>query len=310
MPMPPASQSSAPRARPAVGGAGGAGGGKKERWLVHHYCQGTGLADNLRLLCGDIEFEVIDQHCTEDYRQEVLARMDGFDCIVVEPTIARQFGTADKDRLIVVPTFAFGGYHPDCCLLRREDQRQFAGPTGSSQSMIALAAFQCGLSEGDAVALYRREVFEACGYLDQWAASREALLSSFARHGFDLQREFVRWSRRGPFMHSIIHPRIECLRDVAAKILARAGKRVLAGDFLPPDSLAYREVMPVYPEIAHRLGIAGSYLFKRGNDQRVFDLAQYVQRSFAGFRKVAEVDVLPAYRPMVSRVKTAIEGFA
>lgn len=281
----------------------------EQRWLVHHYCQGTGLSDNLRLLCQDISVEVIDQHSDEEHRKEVLARMADFDRIVVEPVIARQFEDARQSRLTVVPTLAFRGYHPDFFLLRREEGRQFAGPTGSSQSMIAYCAYIAGRTERDAVGLYREEVYSACGYLDQWSTSREELLSTFRRHGLDLGHDFVRWSRRGPFMHSIIHPRIDCLRDVARKILESAGLPALPVGFLPPDSLAYREVLPVYPEIARRVGIAGSYLFKGGRDQRVFDLHEYVEASFAGFRRVPDIHVHPAYVSLLENVKTAIEGF-
>lgn len=281
----------------------------RQRWLVHHYCQGAGLASCLRLLCGEVEVEVIDQYSSEDHRAAVLDQIAGFDRIIVEPTIARKFGAADQPRLLVVPTLAFRGYHPDFFLLRRGDGRQFAGPTGSSQSMIAYAAFHAGLSERHAVALYREDVYAACGYLDQWSASREQLLSAFRHHGLELGREFVRWSRRGPFMHSIIHPRIGCLRDVALKLVERAGLPACPAEFLPPDELAYREVLPVYPEIARRVGIGGSYLFKRGDDQRIYSLEEYVERSYAGFRNARDAKVLGAYVPVLEKVRTAVEEF-
>ena len=300
----PAAGSSAP---PADGRPGG---GARQHWLVHHYCQGTGLADNLRLLCGDISLEVIDQHSPAWLRDKVVERIDEFDRVIVEPTIARRFEQRLQDRLIVVPTFAFRGYHPDFFLLRRETGRQFAGPTGSSQSMIAYCAFNAGRTEAETVALYREEVYAASGYLDQWSDSREALLATFRHHGLELGRDFVGWSRRGPFMHSIIHPRIACLRDVARKILEREGLPVFAAEFLPPDILASREVLPVYPEIARVVGIAGSYLFKRGDNQRIYDLEEYVALSFAGFRTAPGATVLPAYAPVLEKVKSAIERFS
>ena len=277
---------------------------------MHHYCQGQGLAACLRLLSKDISVEFLDQHCAEPRREEILARIDAFDHVVAEPTIATELAeTIGEDRLTPLPTLSFRGYHPDFFVLLDEG-RPFPGPIGSSQSLLAYAAFSAGLAPGEAVSLFRGEVYEACGYHDQWEASREALLSSFGSRGFDLRRDFVGWSRRGPFMHSIIHPQVACLRDVARHLLERAGMRVLPSTFLPPDLLANGEVLPVYPEIAMRLGIAGDLLFKRGNDQRIFGLSRFVERSYAVFRRGAALKGHRAYAHSLERVRSAVEAFA
>ena len=92
--------------------------------------------------------------------------------------------------------------------------------------------------------------------------------------------------------------------------LEREGLPVFAAEFLPPDILASREVLPVYPEIARVVGIAGSYLFKRGDNQRIYDLEEYVALSFAGFRTAPGATVLPAYAPVLEKVKSAIERFS
>jgi len=285
-------------------------GPRKQAWLVHHYCQGEGLADCMRLLCADIEVECVDQHSSERHRESVLGRIASFDRIVAEPSIARQLvSKLPSDRVTIVPTLAFRGYHPDCFVLRHGGVA-YPGPTGSSQSLIAFCAFRAGLSAHEALALYRREVYEACGYLDQWEESREETLASFAAHGFDLRRAFVAWSRRGPFMHSIIHPRIGCLHDVARAILEREGMELLPTHVLPPDRLASHEVVPVYPEIAIRLGIPGGLLFKRSGNQGFLDLPTYVRRAFNRFEKAPGAAPHGAYVPLVERVQGAIGAFA
>lgn len=288
---------------------GGAAAGKSQ-WLVHHYCQGEGLAGCIQLLCRDVSVEFIDQHRTSQEREDVLARIGTFDRIVVEPSIARELAEAvDPNRLIVVPTLAFRGYHPDFFVLRR-DGVAVPGPTGSSQSLLAFCAFTAGMPVEAAVALHRQEVYAACGYFDEWTESRELLLASFSRHGLDLGAEFIAWSRRGPFMYSIIHPHIACMHDIARQVLVQAGMRLLPASFLPPDRLARHEVVPVYPAIATRLGIAGGTLFKRGHDQRILDLPEYVARSYAIFRSAPDARPHGAYVPVVERVQAALEAFA
>jgi hypothetical protein len=281
---------------------------KRESWLVHHFCQGQGLANSLRMLCRNIDVELVDQFSTAAHRDKVRARLDSFDRVIVEPSVLRRdpvMAGIDPSRLVQLPTLAFHGYHPDLTLLWSEG-KALSGPNGSAHSMIAYLAFETGIDERGAVALFREDVFDACGYFRQWEPGRARLLADFREYGFDLSAAFVEWSRRGPFMHSIIHPHVECLRDVAKLILARLGMEVLDTQMLPVDNLAAGEGSPVYPEIAVRLGIRGSYLFKLGKSYQVVELPQYVALAYDHYRDMPAATAHPGH---VERLEQARKGF-
>lgn len=285
---------------------------KRESWLVHHYCQGLGLANCLRMLCRGIEVEVVDQFSTPQHRDKVSARIESFDRVIAEPSIARRdpiMARVDPGRMLQLPTLRFSGYHPDLVLLWHAG-KPLDSPTGNSHSMIAYCAFSKGIDERAVPSLFREEVFDACGYFDQWERSRALLLESFSEHGFDVSGVLVEWSRRGPFMHSIIHPYIACLRDIARMILDRVGMDVVDTRMLPVDNLAMSEGLPVYPEIALRLGIQGNYLFKLGNRYEVVDLQEYVGLAYKHYRRMPEAVAHPGYVDRFEQARNAIAEMA
>jgi hypothetical protein len=101
-------------------------------------------------------------------------------------------------------------------------------------------------------------------------------------------------------MHAHNHPRLRVLLDVAKALLERLGENTLpveALDYLQ-DTFAVSATWPVYPEIAERLGIRGSYLFKPASvgpvdvrGLRLLDLEQFVNASFEAFRQVGRKDL-------------------
>src|SRR5690606_28431714 len=93
------------------------------------------------------------------------------------------------------------------------------GPLDAYHSLIVIAAYRRGLSQQDAISLFRGDVFERCGYMDYWQPQRDRLISSFAQHGLNIEHEVRRWGRQQAFMHTIDHPKIHCLYDVARVIM-------------------------------------------------------------------------------------------
>jgi len=259
--------------------------GVRQRWLLLYNCQVLGLANSLNLLSDEIEVEARDPHAFRREADAIGARLSSFDRVLAAPQLARD-APIDLDRhgtLWQLPTLSFSAYHPDICYLQH-DGKALKGPLGDYHSLIAWAAFRSGLDVAATLALYREDVYAQLGYFDRWDAARDAMLGTFAQHGFDLAPHFVQWTRGEAFMYSINHPRIACVRDVARCVLARAGIEAVYDDALPQDNLANGPIFPVYPEIGARLGVQGSLLFKLGGAYRFLRLADYVEASFRLYR--------------------------
>jgi hypothetical protein len=192
---------------------------------------------------------------------------------------------------IVYPTLLFGGYHPDSIFVYDRSKRDAFvwGPIGQHHSAIALFAYRTGLSAEAALRLYEPEVFEMLGYFDLWSAAGVQLLENAKSHALDLQADFLRWTRRGCFMYTINHPKPHVFFDIARHLLDAAGIATEPVDFdtYAIDDLARDVVFPVYPAIADRFGISGSYIFKAAqhspgglNLGSFYDLPGFLRQSY------------------------------
>lgn len=198
--------------------------------------------------------------------------------------------------------------HPDLCYLAAEG-RLSTGPLGHYHSALAYSAYRSGVSVDGAVELFSLENFEALGYLNSWDEERDRFLQSFTHFGMDLSDAFVRWTRSGPFMYTINHPKMNCLRDVARLLLLRAGLQLVESDLLPYDNLANGPVFPVYPELGEKLGVRGFYAFKSGGAFRAKLLKQFVAESYAVYRDASEeVPSMAPFFPLLDRVAAFIRG--
>lgn len=264
-----------------------------------------GLASCLELLCNSICVEWYDPSSYPKHAASILSNLDKYDRIIVCPAVEIQqkidFGT--RDNIWRLPAPLFSSYHPDLCYLSAEGDLA-RGPLGHYHSAIAYAAFVCGLQEQDTLALYCENTYAKLGYFDRWVHDRNAYLDAFKTFGFDISSKFVEWSRTGPFMYTINHPKMSCLRDVAIVALARANLEINNTQILPHDNLANGPIFPVYPEIGARLGVWGSYLFKPGGTYQVKKLDQFVAESFQVYR--SSVDTKPSMVEFLPMIENAI----
>lgn len=283
--------------------------GMRQPWLLLYNCQVMGLGNSLNLLCDDIDVEYYDPASFRKQAKAILHRMQSYDRILVAPQLEHELGEewAGNAKVWRVPTISFNAYHPDICYLL-ESGSALKGPLGDYHSLIAYAAFVCGLSEARALGLYRESIYDSLGYFQRWDQARTALLENFAGHGFDISARFIDWSRRGPFMYSFNHPRVHCVRDVAETILARAGLGATYRDALPHDNLANGPIFPVYPEIAARLGVEGSHLFKLGGKYQFIQLDEFVSESFRIYRDKPRVGIRPEFARMLDKAVDTIRA--
>lgn len=270
--------------------------GMRQPWLLLYNCQVMGLGNSLNLLSDEIDVEFHDPGSFRKQAKAILHRLQSYDRVLVAPQLEHQLGEewVGHAKVWRVPTISFNAYHPDICYLL-DSGSSLKGPLGDYHSLIAYAAFACGLTEARALALYRESIYGSLGYFERWDHARKALLDTFTDHGFDIAAKFVDWSRNGPFMYSFNHPRVHCVRDIAVAILARAGLAPVYWDALPQDNLANGPIFPVYPEIAARLGVGGSYLFKMGGKYQFIGLEEFVSESYRIYRDHPRIGIRPEF---------------
>jgi hypothetical protein len=192
-----------------------------------------------------------------------------------------------------LPTVVFAGFHPDFIYVHKanDSTRNVLGPMGPYHSAIAIFAFRSGLSEPQALTLFDAAIYQRLGYFQVWDEASKHLLAQSKAAGIDLAQDFVRWTRRGCFMHTMNHPKAHVLFDVARAALARAGIKTPELDFdeFAFDPLAREFVLPLYPPLGERLGLRGSTLFRQaqpGRGGRVLSLADFVAESYRSYRRL------------------------
>jgi hypothetical protein len=226
----------------------------------------------------------------DNQTEEALSKLKGAD-LVFSNMNAPEFpmtGEASVSRNVVLyPSVSFTGFHPDCCVLPN------ISPLGPYHSMIAVAGFTLGLSLDDTLKLYRDDVFERLNYYSEFEAAKSFYLNHVKSFDFDLTVDFDCWIAQGAFMHTVNHPKVFALTDLAfhlakkSDLTNRYAKRVEALQ----DWLSGHPIFAVYPEIASRIGVETQPLFKRSgfNSQSVMSLRTFVELSLKLYQGVAQM---------------------
>lgn len=260
------------------------------KWLVVSNCQTFGLANSLQSLNPGLDVEVLSIWEFQRDLADVLPRLSAYDTVVASREVAGLEG-ADLEaarNLIVVPQLTFGGYHPDVTAAFDEDGNQLKGPLSDYHSLLAVAAFNKGLSVKDTASLFTARTYEAAGYFDAWDHEKQVCIENMALAGLDIRQEFPRWGRGTPFMYSPNHPRIGCMFSIAKLVLKGRGLSASAPEFLPEDNLISGPIYPVFPEIAEARGALGSMRFKPAGSYKTLDLKSFLEASFETYRAMAE----------------------
>jgi hypothetical protein len=269
-----------------------------QKWLLIFNCQTLGLANCLRLYRPGLTIDSYDPSQVAANRATIVAQLDSYDRIIVEPQIRPRIDDMLPELAGVdvwaVPYVVFGGYQPDFCLLNANGK-----PSQKCHSALAYAAFQVGFDEAATVKLFHDRTYEALGYYERWDAEKVAITKRFTEFGFDIERLMVRWSRSGPFMYVPNHPKVACIADMARMLLTNAGLKPIDCGVLPHDNLANGPIFPVYPEIGARLGVKGSYWFNFGG-YRMLDLEQFIAECFAEYR-TASIELNKSFFPVVRK---------
>ncbi|MCZ3379306.1 MULTISPECIES: WcbI family polysaccharide biosynthesis putative acetyltransferase [Rhizobium] len=278
-----------------------------ETWLLVSNCQTFGLANSLKLLGPRFHIDAVDIWAFRKNIGKYKEKLSQYFRVIIHPQFRdMDFDFGSAQNLDFIPSINFDAYHPDICYAFSDGPLE--GPMGSYHSMIVLASYEAGLSVEATRKLFRRDIFEACGFFTRWEQERTQLFRHFSEHGLDISSSFVQWSRGEPFMYSVNHPKIRCIYDIARIFLRRLGVDTTDGEVLPADNLLNGPCYPVYPEIAETFGAGGSYLFKLPNEYRLISLEQFIEFSFAIYSRLPPRSILVehAVRPRYDNVKAVI----
>jgi len=251
------------------------------RWLVVHNCVNIGLANCLKMQAPGIEIESTD---IGRYRRESDAwesRLPAFGRIFTTPELAseRFAEFASNGRVGCFPIIHFDAYHPDQCYLTNANGF-IKGPLGDYHSQIIVAAHAKGIGRAKVRGLFAPERLAAFGYFDRWDAARCRLLDGFRLAGVPVDDQYPSWSSRGAFMHTINHPAIHVLHDIAGALLRSVGIEPRQVPALPHDNLLNGPQFPIYPGIADHLGVRGCYRFKLPAQYRCLELDEFIADSY------------------------------
>lgn len=256
----------------------------RERWVVISNCQTYGLARAIEAVGHDIDCDGCD---VWKMGERLAADPDYFrqyDFALVMPD-GRGLPGFPTDALPAhadVPAFLFGGYHPDCCYVYADGVLISDGYVGPYHSMIALAAYKEKMRPAEAVRWFNPAVYRKAGYHLMWEAQRDHLIFVFGHFGLDIGPLFRKLGRGRSFMHTIDHPKIDVLMEIARIVMRSLDRPVDDHAPPPPDELAITN-WPIYPEIGELLGVAGAYRFRPANQYPAIGLEDYLEQAFAIF---------------------------
>lgn len=260
--------------------------------VVNSGCQSFGIAAALQALYP--QSQVIARPLPSHWENAEQARdhalqLAGVDVWISSShtTLAQAHLGASAPRLIQAPLLGFAAFHPDICY---GYQRSTGTLTRHHyNSAIALWAYRNRIEPHDAARLFTARVYRDLGYLQQWGPSVAALRAAFAANDLAAHFEsfFLHIQRRGNFMHSINHPRIEALARLAKVLALRMGSdpSVLAKHIEVDDFLS-QSTWPLYPEVAQSLSIpGGSYRWRIDASTWLEGVPDYIAFAYAAYQQ-------------------------
>jgi len=271
------------------------------RIVVLGNCQSHGIGHGLAHLLPEARVEVAQLNGPADAPRAQVARRLVKDCdIVFTQRLDARYGALGTQALagtgkpvVPVPKIIFRGYQPDIAYLEVGGQTKYS-PIGAYHSSIVAAAFSLGVAEADVPMLFNRLVYARLGHFDVFGKARTLLAEELAAFGPDFVACFDSWHARGPFMHTLNHPRVFVLADIARVAAIRAG--LLPADAPPVvlafDHLAGNTIWPVYPEIAETLGVPAGLVFKRAVTPAAtahvlhLGLTAFIRESYASYARL------------------------
>jgi len=289
-------------------------------------CQGSNLGRCIQALTGTrppgFAFVPV-EHIREPERglATVRAALAENDVLLMQPLYAdvmRPLLPELAHKLLLFPSISFPAFQPDQCYVRIKGTfSEVSGPLGPYHSSIVYYAWRAGMSAQQTADLFCDAVYQQLRFYDYWDSATQALLEEGDRCGMPLESLLKQWRTRGCFMHSPNHPKLFVVADIARQVMHKLDIAALPIDPLEVvwDNLADTAIWPVYPEIARRIGIEGSMVFK-GNNPGLpskapivsYDLEAFVARSFEAYALYSQKHEIACNRAFTARYQEVFDS--
>jgi hypothetical protein len=198
-------------------------------------------------------------------------------------------------KLTFIPNVFCDAYQPDSALVHVEGS-PLPSLARLQHSKLAVFGYCHGMARDDILALYREDIFRELGYLDGWSRTLAYARAEQETSGWPFVEMMERW-RRGPcFMLNQFHPKLWVHADMSRHLAKRLGIEIIfdSPEQLVSDPHAALHGWPVYPPIAARFDVNGSYLFyvpahirrEAGIDELAVPLDVFVDDSLERYREV------------------------
>lgn len=255
--------------------------------LVLGNCQTGGLTACLSLLLPDRRVSGLTWSIKTDTLEAIFRAAADADQIITSapPELrARLIGLGiEAARILAIPSLNFSGFHPDLSYAFADGAPLVAGFAGGYQSVIGFWCWKKGFGSETAQRLFSPQAMRVLGYDRFWPQAVKQTQERFAATDIAFADVFLPLQSSGQrFMHSLNHPRISALGQLARVVARRLGatEAALALDLeaLIPDALSQQAVWPVYPGVGEALGLSLSLIWKLG--QTYYDLPRYLELQF------------------------------
>jgi hypothetical protein len=221
--------------------------------------------------------------------------------------LVARFIRSNPERVVRYPRIVFAGFQPDCVYAWGRDGSGGVYSPFGYHSAIAVEAFRRGYSVEQTLGLYNENVFEALGYFDYYWPSIRALEHECKQAGLPADVFPRKWLGL-PFMYSINHPRMEIAWDLADHLLRKARLELprIDRERGQHDSFFLGPIWPIYPEIARKLGVPGSYTFmpttdfSPGAQHEAFTLREFLEKCFEHYRTL-DFSIVALSQPTTDR---------
>jgi hypothetical protein len=236
-----------------------------------------------------------------------LSGVAGEDDIVFRQRDSRTLTGATRRRNeFLYPRIWFKAFHPDATAAFGP-WGTVLPPMGEDHSSLVVYGWTRGMSAAETARLFCEPVFERLGFFDCWQPAKRALLEECNVVGLPFEAAFARLERSGCFMRLTSHPALIMMAEIARALVRLAGLPTVLDtpeNYLD-DPFVRHAIWPVYPEIADRLGLAGSYVFKPYDPATdvpaLFGLDEFIARSYETYAAMSPGQLLcgrvaePAY---------------
>jgi Polysaccharide biosynthesis enzyme WcbI/Domain of unknown function (DUF4214) len=292
-------------------------------------CQAAGVAASMRRMVPGAQVEsyeliALRNGSPDRDPEEIARRISRYDAVFTQKHDLPQAGPLRTSRLLkrmrhveLFPAVSFDGLHPDATYISR-DAEHLHSPVGAYHSALVAGAFLAGVPVGRVAGLFNAYVYGVLGYYPRYDAARSFLAELGGRVGFDLDGCIADWQATGAWMHTINHPHIRVLFSVARIALDKAGipyDRTATADGIE-DNLARDSIWPIYPELAHRLGVeGGSLVFTKGlgrckaGEAREIGLDAFIEQSYAVYSDLPRsvLEATRAVAEVAARLTVALD---